>query len=133
MIDVELAAFVTQIIVFDILVLLLLLGLRHIGGLLEGLLVCKGLPPKGKLRIWTQLLNHKLALLSQHSSSALDCDLEDVEVQSAIVGDAPADHHFEQAVYLCALDAIVHEEEVVDEVSKLLHLLVGLPEIALED
>lgn len=113
-VDIEFASLVSEVVVADVLVLLFFLGLRHVSSLFEHLLVSKRLPSQHKLRIWTQLLNRNLAFLAQHSSTALDVDLKHVEMQPLVFSDAPANHNFECMVDLYLLEAVVHNEEVVN-------------------
>ena len=113
-VDVELAAFVAQIIVFYVFVLFFLFGLGNVGRFFEGFLICEADATEGEGGIGAQFLNHKFSFLCENCGSAFDGHFKEMHMYFSVVGDTPAGHDFEQCVDVSAFEAVVHEEEVVD-------------------
>jgi hypothetical protein len=90
-------------------------------------------PPQRKGSVGTQLLYDNVRLLLQHRRPSLHVDLKHIQKNLFIFGGTPADDHLEGFIDLDSLGPFVHQEKVIDEVFKFFEVLIGLPEIPLED
>lgn len=92
-IHIQFASLVSDIVVFYILVLFLLLWFGHISCLLEVLITGPTVPSQSKFSIGTHLFDHQLALLLQHCTPSLHVHLENVQKDLSVFSDRPAHHH----------------------------------------